>query len=81
MCKAVYTVPAFIPIRDLYVKVALQTNDSKLDFFFTGELNIMWKHIGMYMKKADLSTKSINNLVGILELGSIFLDEFRSSLL
>jgi len=34
LCKNVYEGPGFIPIRDKYVKVALQTNDSKIDFFF-----------------------------------------------
>eukprot|EP00090_Calanus_glacialis_P013304 TRINITY_DN21940_c0_g1_i1.p1 TRINITY_DN21940_c0_g1~~TRINITY_DN21940_c0_g1_i1.p1 ORF type:complete len:294 (+),score=84.58 TRINITY_DN21940_c0_g1_i1:43-882(+) len=34
LCKNVYNGPGFIPIRDKYVKVALQTHDSKIDFFF-----------------------------------------------
>ena len=34
LCKNVYYGPGFIPIRDKYVKVALQTNDSKIEFFF-----------------------------------------------
>ena len=35
LCREVYEVPAFIPIRDKYVKVSRQTHDSKIDFFFT----------------------------------------------
>merc|ERR1712029_179767 len=35
LCREVYEVKAFIPIRDKYVKVSRQTNDSKIDFFFT----------------------------------------------
>ena len=35
LCKNVYEDPGFIPIRDKYVKIALQTNDTKIDFFFT----------------------------------------------
>ena len=34
LCKNVYNGPGFIPIRDKYVKVALQTHDSKIDFSF-----------------------------------------------
>jgi len=34
LCRAVYQGPGFIPIRDKYVKVALQTAHSKIDFFF-----------------------------------------------
>ena len=30
ICKVVHESPGFIPIRDKYVKVALQTNDSNL---------------------------------------------------
>ena len=30
ICKVVHDSPGFIPIRDKYVKVALQTNDSNL---------------------------------------------------
>ena len=35
LCKEVYEVPYFIPIRDKYVKIARQTNDSKIDFFYS----------------------------------------------
>ena len=34
MCEEVYTVPDFIPIRDKYVKVSKQTNDSILSFLY-----------------------------------------------
>eukprot|EP00092_Neocalanus_flemingeri_P077105 GFUD01095703.1.p1 GENE.GFUD01095703.1~~GFUD01095703.1.p1 ORF type:complete len:280 (-),score=87.59 GFUD01095703.1:257-1096(-) len=34
LCKNVYEGPGVIPIRDKYVKIALQTQDSKIDFFF-----------------------------------------------
>ena len=34
MCEEVYTVPAFIPIRDKYVKISKQTNDSIYSFLF-----------------------------------------------
>ena len=36
LCKEVYQVPYFIPIRDKYVKMSRQTHDSKIDFFYSG---------------------------------------------
>jgi len=38
MCQDVYTVPAFIPIRDKYVKVSKQTNDSIISFLYVDEV-------------------------------------------
>ena len=35
LCKTVYESPEFIPIRDKYVKIALQNHNSKLDFLFS----------------------------------------------
>ena len=35
LCTEVYQVPDFIPIRDKYVKISRQTDDSKIDFFYT----------------------------------------------
>merc|ERR1712241_180526 len=34
MCREVYTVPHFIPIRDKYVKISKQTNDAILSFLY-----------------------------------------------
>lgn len=34
LCREVYTVPDFIPIRDKYVKISKQTNDSILSFLY-----------------------------------------------
>ena len=34
ICKVVHESPGFIPIRDKYIKVALQTNDSNLGKYF-----------------------------------------------
>ena len=35
MCKELYEGPGIIPIRDVYVKISLQTHDSTLEFYFT----------------------------------------------
>jgi len=42
LCRQLYATPEFVPIRDKYVKIALQTNDSKQDFLFT-EGNYVYK--------------------------------------
>merc|ERR1711936_1353270 len=34
LCQEVYTVPAFIPIRDKYVKISKQTSEGILSFLF-----------------------------------------------
>ena len=34
LCREVYTTPAFIPIRDKYVKISKQTNDAILSFLY-----------------------------------------------
>ena len=38
MCQDVYNVPAFIPIRDKYVKVSKQTNDAIISFLYVDEV-------------------------------------------
>ena len=40
LCKMVHESPGFIPIRDKYVKVALQTNDSNLGIDSCNEKNV-----------------------------------------
>ena len=41
MCTDLYEGPGIIPIRDVYVKISLQTQDSKLDFTFREGLYTM----------------------------------------
>jgi len=64
LCKAVYEGPGFIPIRDKYVKVALQTVDSKIDFFFADgayKLKIFSK--GKVAEERDLDYKQFFELI------------------
>ena len=65
LCREVYEVPAFIPIRDKYVKVSRQTHDSKLDFFFTeGNYSLKVFHKGQPTElKTGLDYKTFFDLL------------------
>jgi len=64
LCKNVYEGPGFIPIRDKYVKVALQTNDSKMDFFFVdGAYSMKVFHKGKPKVVESLDYKQFFQLV------------------
>ena len=38
MCQELYDAPGVIPIRDIYVKISLQTSHSRLDFRYSASL-------------------------------------------
>jgi len=64
LCKNVYDGPGFIPIRDKYVKVALQTNDSKIDFFFVdGAYSMKIFHKGRPKVVQTLDSKEFFKLI------------------
>ena len=44
MCKCLYECPEYIPIRDKYVKISRQTDDSRLDFYYSAGSYIFRKY-------------------------------------
>ena len=64
MCQAVYTVPVFIPIRDKYVKVSRQTNDSVISFLYTdGVYNFKVIRHGKPVEEKNLSCEEFFQLI------------------
>ena len=64
MCEAVYTVPVFIPIRDKYVKVSRQTNDSVISFLYTDDVyNFKIIRHGKPVEEKNLSCEEFFQLI------------------
>ena len=64
MCEAVYSVPVFIPIRDKYVKVSLQTQDSVLSFLYMdGVYNFKVIRHGKPVEERNLSCAEFFQLI------------------
>ena len=64
MCEAVYSVPVFIPIRDKYVKVSLQTQDSVLSFLYMdGVYNFKVIRHGQPVEERNLSCAEFFQLI------------------
>ena len=66
MCEAVYTAPVFIPIRDKYVKVSRQTEDSILSFtFMDGIYNFKVIRQGKPVEERNLSCEEFFQLIKV----------------
>ena len=64
MCREVYTVPAFIPIRDKYVKISKQTNDSCYSFLYLdGSYNFKVIKKGKPVEEKNLDCEEFFKLV------------------
>ena len=64
MCREVYTVPAFIPIRDKYVKISKQTNDSIYSFLYLdGSYNFKVIKKGKPVEEKNLDCEEFFKLV------------------
>ena len=66
MCKAVYTAPVFIPIRDKYVKVSRQTEDSIFSFsFMDGVYNFKVIRQGKPVEEKKISCEEFFQLIKV----------------
>ena len=62
MCQELYDSPGVIPIRDIYVKISLQTSNSRLDFR-SGLYSLKVFTRGQVTEERELGSTEFFNLV------------------
>ena len=64
MCQELYDAPGVIPIRDIYVKISLQTSNSRLDFRYSAGLYSLKVFTrGQVTEERELGSTEFFNLV------------------